>query len=319
MVDRANRPSALNAPKSSGPSAQVDIVGEGGNQRVVASLPSGESVEVYLFGATVTSWKSNGGQTENLWVSEAADLTGKKPIRGGVPVVFPVFGPPPKEGPTSKLSQHGFARNSRWEYLGKSSTEDALDTSSVKLDFGLDRNGISEEHRKSWPLDFGLVYSVTLSKDTLQAVITVRNEGDESFEFQFLLHTYFKIKDISKVSVNGLGSVEYIDKVLDASAHTQTEPTLKFNGEVDRVYKDIKLDTTSILEDGKPRFDITRDNVKDTVTWNPWIEKAKAMGDFAPNDGYKNMVCVEVGAVNGWQKLEKGEVFEGGMLVKSHL
>lgn len=90
MVERANRPSALNAPTSSGPSAQVDIVGEGGSQRVVASLPSGESVEVYLFGATVTSWKSNGGQTENLWVSEAADLTGQKPIRGGVPVVFPV-------------------------------------------------------------------------------------------------------------------------------------------------------------------------------------------------------------------------------------
>jgi len=319
MVERANRPSALNAPQSSGPSAQVDITGEGGSQKVVASLPSGESVEVYLFGATVTSWKSNGGQTENLWVSEAADLTGNKPIRGGVPVVFPNFGPPPATGACSKLSQHGFARNSRWEYLGKSSTEDALDTSSVKLDFGLDRNGISEEHRKAWPVDFGLVYSVTLSKDTLQTVITVRNEGEESFEFQFLLHTYFRIKDISKVSVNGLGSVEYIDKVLDATTHSQTDPTLKFNGEVDRVYKDIKLDTTSILEDGKPRFDITRDNVKDTVTWNPWIEKAKSMGDFAPNDGYKNMVCVEVGAVNGWQKLEKGEVFEGGMLVKSHL
>ena len=90
MVERANRHSALNAPQSSGPSAQVDIVGEGGSQKVVASLPSGESVEVYLFGATVTSWKSNGGQTENLWVSEAADLTGNKPIRGGVPVVFPV-------------------------------------------------------------------------------------------------------------------------------------------------------------------------------------------------------------------------------------
>lgn len=108
--------------------------------------------------------------------------------------MYQVFGPPPKDGPTSKLSQHGFARSSRWEYLGKSSTEDALDTSSVKLDFGLDRNSISEEHRKAWPVDFGLVYSITLSKETLQTVITVRNEGDESFEFQFLLHTYFKIK-----------------------------------------------------------------------------------------------------------------------------
>lgn len=43
------------------------------------------------------------------------------------------------------------------------------------------------------------------------------------------------------------------------------------------------------------------------------------MGDFAPNEGYKNMVCVEVGAVKGWQKLEKGEVFEGGQTIKSLL
>ncbi|KNG49798.1 protein kinase [Stemphylium lycopersici] len=320
MVDRANRPSALNAPTATGPGPQVDIVGEGGSQKVVARLPSGESIEVLLFGATVTSWKSNGGQTENLWLSDAADLAGKKPVRGGIPVVFPVFGPPPKEGhATSSLPQHGFARGSRWEFMGKSTAEDALDSNSVKLDFGLDRQSLSEESRKAWPLDFGLVYSVTLSKDSLQAVLTVRNEGEESFEFQFLLHTYFKIQDVSKIAITGLSGTEYIDKVLNASTHTQSDNQLKITGEVDRVYKDIKQDTTSITEDGKPRFDVIRDNVKDTVTWNPWIEKAKAMGDFSPDDGYKNMVCVEIGAVDGWQKLEKGEVWEGGMLVKSHL
>lgn len=90
MVDRANRPSALSAPAASAPGAQVDIVGTGGEQKVVATLPSGESVEVLLFGATVLSWKSNGGKTENLWLSEAADITGKKAVRGGIPVVFPV-------------------------------------------------------------------------------------------------------------------------------------------------------------------------------------------------------------------------------------
>ena len=117
-----------------------------------------------------------------------------------------VFGPPPKEGPTSALPQHGFARNSRWEYLGKSTSEDALDANSVKLDFGLDRNSISEESRKAWPLDFGLVYSVTLSKDSLQTVITVRNEGEESFEFQFLLHTYFRVNVSVSITMsrNGL-------------------------------------------------------------------------------------------------------------------
>lgn len=90
MVDRANRPSALSAPKASAPGAQVDIVGQGGSQKVVATLSTGESIEVLLFGATVTSWKSDGGKTENLWLSEKADLTGTKAVRGGIPVVFPV-------------------------------------------------------------------------------------------------------------------------------------------------------------------------------------------------------------------------------------
>jgi len=55
---------------------------------VIASLPTGDSVEVLLYGATVISWKANG--RENIWVSDAAKLDGSKPVRGGVPIVFPV-------------------------------------------------------------------------------------------------------------------------------------------------------------------------------------------------------------------------------------
>ncbi|KAF2796197.1 galactose mutarotase-like protein [Melanomma pulvis-pyrius CBS 109.77] len=320
MVDRANRPSALNAPSAAAPGAQVDITGSGASSKVTATLPSGESVEVLLYGATVTSWKSNGGKTENLWLSEKAALDGSKAVRGGVPVVFPVFGPPPKSGhATSALPQHGFARTSRWEFLGKSTSEDALDSSSVKLDFGLYSSGLTEEARKAWPLDFGLVYSVTLSKDSLQTVVNVRNEGETSFEFQFLLHTYLKIKDISKVAINGLLGVEYVDKVLNATTHSQKDESVTITGEVDRVYSKIPQDTTTVVEDGAPRFDVVRDNLQDTVVWNPWTEKAAAMGDFSPDAGFKEMVCVEVGAVNGWQKLEKGEVFEGGQTIKSLL
>lgn len=53
---------------------------------------------------------------------------------------------------------------------------------------------LSEEFRKAWPLEFGLVYSVTLSKDTLETSLQVRNEGTQNFEFQVLMHTYFNIE-----------------------------------------------------------------------------------------------------------------------------
>ncbi|KAK3062772.1 hypothetical protein LTS18_003375 [Coniosporium uncinatum] len=319
MVDRPSRPSAI-SPTAAGPQPQVDV----SDDKVTARLPTGESVEVLLHGATVISWKSGSkGNTENLWLSEAAVLDGSKPVRGGVPVVFPVFGPPPKSGhPTSSLPQHGFARNSRWEYLGKSSTESTGDNTSensIKLDFGLYSSALSDTFRKAWPYDFGVVYSVTLGKDSLQTMMNVRNEGKEGFEFQVLLHTYLRVKDISKCQITGLAGTTYTDKVLDAKDHSSTSPNLSITGEVDRVYKSIKQSITSVQEDGKPRFDVVRDNLEDTVVWNPWIEKAKGMSDFKPDDGYKNMLCVEVGAVDGWQKLEGGESWEGGQIMKSLL
>ena len=62
------------------------------NSRVTATLPTGESIEVLLYGATVVSWKDKGG--EKLWVSKGADLNGGSAVRGGVPLVFPVRIPP---------------------------------------------------------------------------------------------------------------------------------------------------------------------------------------------------------------------------------
>ena len=82
----------------------------------------GSSAEVLLYGATVTSWKSKTdesvGPEERLFVSSKALLDGSKPVRGGIPVVFPCFGAPtlPEH---RKLPQHGYARNSIWSWDGK--------------------------------------------------------------------------------------------------------------------------------------------------------------------------------------------------------
>ncbi len=85
MVDRPHKPSAISASPTA-PQPHVEISSD--NSRVTARLPTGESVQVLLHGATVLSWKSNG--QENLFLSQKAILDGSKPVRGGIPVVFPV-------------------------------------------------------------------------------------------------------------------------------------------------------------------------------------------------------------------------------------
>jgi len=87
MVDRSKKPSALSTTPGPAPQAQVDITHS--HSRVSAVLPTGESVEILLYGATVISWKDKSG-TEQLWLSESAKLDGSKAVRGGVPLVFPV-------------------------------------------------------------------------------------------------------------------------------------------------------------------------------------------------------------------------------------
>ncbi|KAF7496766.1 hypothetical protein DV113_005201 [Geotrichum candidum] len=78
---------------------------------------STSAVTILLHGATILSWTHKG--QELLWLSENAILDGTKAVRGGIPLVFPVFGPAPKGSEFDGLPQHGFARLSEWEFLGQ--------------------------------------------------------------------------------------------------------------------------------------------------------------------------------------------------------
>ena len=86
MVERPSKPSAIPISPSV-PAPLVTISDD--NSRVIATLPTGERLEVLLHGATVVSWKSNNGK-ENLFLSSKAVLDGSKAVRGGIPIVFPV-------------------------------------------------------------------------------------------------------------------------------------------------------------------------------------------------------------------------------------
>ncbi|KAF9930532.1 hypothetical protein BGZ65_005295 [Modicella reniformis] len=276
------------------------------NSVAVLTHPSGASAEVHLFGATLTSWKVDG--KERVFVSKQAVLDGSKAIRGGIPLIFPVFGKGKAPHVTASLPQHGFARISRWTLAN--SSEDAH---TVTAQFALDHTTISIEHRELWPYDFSLVYTVKLAANTIETHLRVHNVGDKPFDFNTLLHTYFMIPDASKVRVIGLSGCDYTDKVLQKSSRQEGDVVIR--GEVDSVYAGVKLSDIQIqFGEGEGGIQVHKNGLGDIVVWNPWIEKSAGMADFGDEE-YHRMICVEAGQVAEFIALAPEGYWEGSQVL----
>lgn len=275
------------------------------DSKVIISLPGspGTTAEILKFGATVVSWQID--DDEKLWLSDGAKLDGSKAVRGGIPLVFPVFGKAkdPKH-PTGPLPQHGFARNSTWEFLGQ------VSESPVSVQFGLGPENVDEKLLKLWgngKYDFTLILTVTLSQDNLTTQIEVENTGKETFEFNWLFHTYYKTEDVTDTLVTNFMDSECYDQLL-ADTYQEKSPMLTFHEEFDRIYKNVsEHKNLQLVDKGKVLMTLRRKNLPDAVVWNPWIEKSKGMGDFEPKNGYLNMLCVEPGHVADFILLNKGD------------
>lgn len=280
---------------------------------VKLTTSNGSSVRILRYGATVLSWKTSDSQ-ERLWLSEKAILDGSKAVRGGIPLVFPVFGKA-TEGPTKELPQHGFARNHEWEFLGQTNE------SPLTVQFGLGPENLSSKAKEQWGYDFTLIYTITLEDDKLTTALTVKNTDKQPFDFNVLYHSYFRIPDINQVSVKGLSGASVVDKVSVSNYDEGEDSNVTVAGEVDRVYQNVEpSNPVEIVSNNKATLSIeNRSNLPDVVVWNPWIEKANDMGDFHPKDGYKNMICAETGAVGNWVNLAPGNKWESSQTLKAHL
>ncbi len=86
-----------------------------------------------------------------------------------------------------------------------------------------------------------------------------------------------------------------LDKVADKEAYVN-EP-LKFNKHTDRIYSEPE-EYSLLRDDGWARtIEIHHYHNSDVVCWNPWAELSCSMDDM-PNNGYKQMVCVETARIN---------------------
>eukprot|EP00124_Ichthyophonus_hoferi_P004937 Ihof_evm1s618 gene=Ihof_evmTU1s618 len=225
------------------------------------------SVEVNLYGATVTSYKCN--NREWIFVSKEAVYDNKKAIRGGIPLVFPNF------GPWSLGPQHGFARISQWKVLDQPDADVAIPIGAQAVSFELTDNEVT---RKMWDFPFRLVMSLILTQDSLTQELKATNIGSNQFDFTTLLHTYFQCDDVSKVKVSGLNGCLYQDKV-KGGEHIEQSKEVSVGEFCDRVYHGTGS-THTLSGLGGNTIKLSKAGFPETVVWNPWAENAQKMADF---------------------------------------
>jgi glucose-6-phosphate 1-epimerase len=253
------------------------VTGNGGLSKIRVTTAKAEG-EIYLLGAHVAAWKPAGAQ-DVLWLSEKGLWQDGKPIRGGVPLCFPWFGPKKDDG---QAPGHGFARIREWQ-LESITQEDGAVTVGLSTK--------SDASTKAWwPAEFELRYQVTFGAK-LVLRLEIANTGDSVLRAEEAFHTYFGVGDVRQARVNGLDGVQYIDRIDGAKEKTQ-QGGIAITGETDRLY----LNTTGAAEIEDPvlgrRIRVSKKGSAETVVWNPWIAKAKAMPDFGDEE-WPGMICLE--------------------------
>lgn len=250
------------------------------------------SAEVYLHGAHVTEFTVR-GQKPLLFMSARSQFAEGKPIRGGVPVIFPWFGP--CQG-RPEAPAHGFARTRAWAVESVAEEAGGAITAVLRLEPDSATRALwlaPESQTSEWVLRHRITFGLGLTME-----LEIQNNGSAPLVCEEALHTYFSVSDVRQIAVAGLEGAEYVDR-LDGGRKRQAD-AIRFTGETDRTY----VNTASTCEIDDPGFDrrivIEKHGSNATVVWNPWIAKAKAMPDFG-DDEWPFMVCVETGnmAENG--------------------
>lgn len=231
---------------------------------------------VFRHGAHVVDWRPAGHEPV-LWVSSKSAYRDGKAIRGGVPVCFPWFGP---KADDPAAPSHGTVRTKAWEWLDADRDEGGVRVSlSTRAD----------------PFDATLTARFGRALD-LRLEVALDADAASPAAYEFALHSYFAVADVREVTIAGLESARYIDKMLDGAPTCDPagEP-LRFAGETDRVY--LNVDRPSILMDpGMNRRIVVEHHAPSVVMWNPWTDKAARLSDFG-DDEWPGMCCVETGAI----------------------
>jgi glucose-6-phosphate 1-epimerase len=252
---------------------------ENGLTRVHVHTPEAKAT-IYLQGAHLTEWQPTGFEPV-IFTSEKSDFAVGKPIRGGVPVIFPWFANDSKKdrvdghpGPA-----HGFARIQDWSldevHHGRHETSLIL------------TQGPTAMSKSMGFTSFGLKMEFHIGS-SLRMAMTVTNTGSEPLMFEDGFHTYYAVSDVKQVSVSGLEKVSYIDKVDDFKVKPAAGVPITFTQRTDRIYNDTSTPLMISDPGGKRKIRVEKKGSNSTVTWNQFGE----MPDLAAT-AWPHYVAVE--------------------------
>lgn len=231
------------------------------------------SARVALHGAHVMSWCPAGAE-EVIYLSPDAVYREGKAIRGGIPLCWPWFNAHPSD---PDLPSHGLVRNQFWELESTDVTDDGV---------------VAKLRRDS--ADWSAVATISMGS-SLEVALESTNLGDQEMMISGALHSYFSVGDVREITIKGLEDADYLDTVGKDTNRRQTG-VIRIDREVDWHY----VSSGSVrLEDPvkKRTILVEKEASPSTVVWNPWIEKAAALGDL-PNEDYLAFACIEAAITN---------------------
>lgn len=276
--------------------------GRGGLPKVTLLHPSGSFCDIYLHGANILSWVlANGGEV--FYTPDGIRFSEDSAIEWGTPFCFPQFGKggehagtPPNE---SKLPVDGFARSMKWSIVQTGLHEDKRG----EFPYVTIEVSDTEATRAIWNHSFHLVMDISLEYAAINVSVSVKNTGNQAFEYAAALKSHIAVADIEEPASNyvGLEDCIYLDNTLHPTKprvrftdESENQEWLELNGKTDRIYLNTDNDTgievgtgcTVFVRDMSAVGDI---GFNDRAIFNPWKE--------ADEDHYRWYAGFAIGAM----------------------
>lgn len=245
-------------------------------------------------GAQVLSYQRD-GEPPLIWLSEQAEFRQGQSVRGGVPICWPWFGNLARNPAGVRAMReghdpapaHGEVRGRDWQLQ-----DIAKENGAVTLAFSMPQSTSGE--LPGWPHALDLTLAIRLD-ERLDLRLTTHNRCSYRIALSQALHTYLAISDIRETSIEGLDGLRYIE-TLENWEERHQRGILNFTGETDRIYLDTPPRLDLVDPGWKRRICLEASGSHSAIVWNPWIDKAARLSQFA-DDAWQRMLCIETANV----------------------